>query len=99
MKNYIQEGRHITVISQENITSGQVYVDGALYGVATHSATKGGELTIRTDGVYKLTLPAGIKVGDEVFYKKDQPLAKTGDFKIGVVVSKDFEGYGAVLLK
>ena len=99
MKNYIQEGRHITLVSQENITSGQVYAEGALYGVATHSATKGGELTIRTDGIYKLTIPAGIKIGDEVFYKKGQPLSKQGDLKIGVVVSKDFEGYGAVLLR
>lgn len=99
MNNYIQEGKHITIIANENVTSGQLYVDGSLYGVALHSATKGDSLTIRTTGVYKLTLPAGIKFGEDVYHKKGQPLSKEGDLKIGVVVDTAFEGKGAVLLR
>ena len=99
MNNYIQEGKHITIVAKESVTSGQLYVDGSLFGIALHSATKDEALTIRTDGVYKLTLPAGIKVGEEVFYKKGQPLSKEGGLKIGIVVDTAFEGKGAVLLK
>ena len=99
MNNYIQEGKHITVTAKENVTSGQLYVDGSLYGIALHSANKDEALTIRTSGVYKLTLPAGIKVGEDVFYKRGQPLSKEGDLKIGVVIDPAFEGKGAVLLR
>lgn len=95
MKNYIQEGKHLTITSNEKISSGSLYVHGKIYGIAFHDATQGGELTIATEGVYRLELPKGFNVGEEVFFTKDKKLAKEGDLKIGVVVDDN----GAVLLR
>ena len=94
MKNYILEGKHITLKTKENISSGSLYVEGKLYGIAIHDATQGGEISIATKGVYRLELPKGFVTGDEVFYTKEKKLAKTGELKIGVVVDE-----GAVLLR
>lgn len=55
MKNYIQEGRMITVAAPiGGVASGDGVVIGALFGVATKTAASGETVTLATDGVFDL---------------------------------------------
>lgn len=55
MKNYIQEGRMITVAAPAGgVTSGDGVVIGSLFGVASKTAAAGETVTIATEGVFDL---------------------------------------------
>ena len=55
MKNYIQEGRLITITAATGgVTSGQGVLVGNLFGVAAKTATEGESVEIATVGVYEL---------------------------------------------
>ena len=98
MNNYLASGRHITVVSNRNIRSGEIYVDDALYGVACVDADAGEALTISTKGVFKIPLPGSLKAktGSPIKAKPDGSLSTTEGVTIGVVIDK---ASNAVLLK
>jgi predicted RecA/RadA family phage recombinase len=58
MKNFIQDGKTITVTAPAAVTSGQYVVVGAIRGVAAFDAASGDPVELATEGVF--TLP---KVG------------------------------------
>lgn len=92
MKNYIQEGRMITVAAPAGgVTSGDGVVIGALFGVATKTAAAGETLTIATEGVFDLPKLASavIAAGDTVAWDnsaKQVNVPGTGRYPIGTAI-------------
>jgi predicted RecA/RadA family phage recombinase len=92
MKNYIQEGRMITVAAPTGgVTSGDGVVIGALFGVSTKTAAAGETVTLATDGVFDLPkLPSAvIAAGDPVAWDdtaKEVNEPDTGRYPIGVAI-------------
>jgi predicted RecA/RadA family phage recombinase len=98
MKNYIQEGRMITVAAPTGgVTSGDGVLIGALFGVATKTAAAGETATIATTGVFdlpKLT-SAVIAAGDKVSWDdtaKQVNVPGTGRYPIGTATEAAGDG-------
>ena len=51
MKNYVQDGEHITVTAPANVTSGQGVLVGDIFGIASHDALSGAQVTLVRHGV------------------------------------------------
>jgi predicted RecA/RadA family phage recombinase len=70
MKNFVQEGKTITVTAPANVTSGQYVTVGAIRGVAAYSAASGEAVELVTEGVF--TLPKvsadNILAGDVLYW-------------------------------
>ena len=93
MKNYIQEGRMITVAAPTGgATSGDGVVIGALFEVASKTAAAGETVTLATTGVFDLPKKAGaaINAGDKLTWS-----VSDGAFIKGAGVTGDTLG-GAV---
>jgi len=74
MKNYVQEGRTITVAAPANVTSGQLVVVGSIVGVAAFDAESGADVEIVTQGVFdlpKVTTDV-IAQGDKLYWDSAQ---------------------------
>jgi|WetSurMetagenome_2_1015567.scaffolds.fasta_scaffold933004_2 predicted RecA/RadA family phage recombinase len=91
MKNHIQPGRTITVVSPAGgLLSGQPVVVGALFGISCYDAAAGLNAEIETEGVFALAKPNSVVTfaqGEPVFFDAATSLVKksaTGFFKIGV---------------
>ncbi|SRR5581483_4226116 len=103
MKNYIQEGRMITVAAPTGgVTSGDGVVVGALFGVATKTAAAGETVTIATTGVFDLPKLASavIAAGDAVAWDntaKQVNLPGSGRFPIGTAI--EAAGNGATIVR
>jgi predicted RecA/RadA family phage recombinase len=88
MKNYIQEGRMITVAAPAGgVTSG----DGVVFGVASKTAAAGETVTIATEGVFDLPKLASavIAAGDAVAWDNTAKLVNapaTGRYPIGIAI-------------
>jgi predicted RecA/RadA family phage recombinase len=54
MRNYVQPGETITLITPAGIRSGDVVQVGALIGVAAYDAPEGAEVEVSLVGVYDL---------------------------------------------
>ena len=54
MRNFINEGDTLDVVSSSNVTSGQLAIIGALVGVATTTALAGISFALKTTGVFEL---------------------------------------------
>lgn len=54
MKNYVQEGKFVTVIAPADVVSGQGLKVASLFGVVAKDAKSGEEVEVATDGVYEL---------------------------------------------
>jgi len=63
MKNYVQEGKTITVTAQAAVTSGQYVVVGAIRGVAAFDAASGDPVELATEGVFTLPKVAADNIG------------------------------------
>lgn len=71
MKNYVQEGCVLEVVSAAPVESGSVVSVGSLLGVAQTAAAEAGEtLTVSLKGVYELPKAAGVAItqGGKVYY-------------------------------
>lgn len=70
MKNYVQEGKTLTVTATAAVLSGDFVVVGAIRGVAAHDAASGERLEVVTEGVFTLPKVAAdeIAVGDNVYW-------------------------------
>jgi predicted RecA/RadA family phage recombinase len=103
MKNYIQEGRMITVAAPAGgVTSGDGVVIGALFGVASKTAAAGETVTIATKGVFELpklasaVIAAGAKVSwDDSAKQVNAP--GTGRYPIGTAI--EAAGNGATVVR
>jgi len=70
MKNYVQEGKILTVTAPAAVTSGQYVTVGSIRGVAAYDAAQGEPVEVATEGVFTLPKVAaeGIAVGDLLFW-------------------------------
>ncbi len=103
MKNYIQEGRIITVVTPVGgVTSGDAMVIGALFGVATKTAAAGETIAIATEGVFDLPKLASavIAAGDPVAWDeaaKQVNVPGAGRYPIGTAI--EAAGNGATIVR
>jgi predicted RecA/RadA family phage recombinase len=105
MKNYIQEGRMITVAAPVGgVTSGDGVVIGALFGVASKTAAAGETVTIVTEGVFDLpklasaVIAAGAKVSwDDAARQVNAP--GTGRYPIGTAIEAAGNGAATVRVR
>jgi len=80
MKNYVQEGKTITVTAPAAVTSGQLVVVGSIVGVAGFDAALGADVEVVTQGVFELPKIATdvINQGDKLYWDSGQAkLTKT----------------------
>ena len=70
MKNYVQEGKTITVTAPSAVASGQYVVVGAIRGVAAFDAAQGEPVEVATEGVFTLPKVAAdnVAVGDLLYW-------------------------------
>ena len=70
MKNYVQEGKTITVTAPAAVASGQFVTVGAIRGVAAFDAAQGEPVEVATEGVFTLPKVAAdnIGVGDLLYW-------------------------------
>jgi len=70
MKNFIQEGKSITVTAPAAVTSGQYVTVGAIRGVAAYDAAQGEPVELVTEGVFSLPKATAedIAAGDVVYW-------------------------------
>ena len=80
MKNYIQEGEILEVVTPSGgYTSGVLYFQGALFGVAVLTSTSGEYNQLKTEGVFELTKAASQAwaIGDPIHWDIANALAST----------------------
>lgn len=94
MKNFVQEGKTITVIAPATVTSGQLVVVGSIVGVAAFDAASGAAIEISTRGVFELPkVPTDvIAQGDKLYW--DSALSQLT--KTAGTGSKPLVGYAAL---
>src|SRR3989304_3266661 len=94
MKNFIQEGRTITVIAPAAVTSGQLVIVGSIVGVAACGPAAGAEVELTTQGIFELPkVPTDvIGQGDKLYW--DSALAQLT--KTAGTGSKPLVGYAAL---
>lgn len=70
MKNFVQEGKTITVTAPAAVTSGQLVVVGSIVGVAAFDAASGAEVEVTVEGVFELPKVATdvIAQGDKLYW-------------------------------
>jgi len=70
MKNYVQEGKTITVTAPAAVTSGQFITVGAIRGVAAFDAAQGEPVEVVSEGVFTLPKVAAdnIAAGDLLYW-------------------------------
>ena len=70
MKNYVQEGKTITVTAPAAVASGQYITVGAIRGVAAFDAAQGEPVELATEGVFTLPKVAAdnIAAGDLLYW-------------------------------
>src|SRR5579885_1983538 len=54
MKNFVQEGKTITVTAPADVISGQLVVVGSIVGVAAFTAASGADVEVTVEGVFEL---------------------------------------------
>lgn len=80
MKNFVQDGKTITVIAPAAVASGQLVVAGSIVGVAAFDAASGAEVEVTMEGVFELPKVATdvIAQGDKLYWDPSQAkLTKT----------------------
>jgi len=63
MKNYVMEGKTITVTAPSAVASGQFVTVGAIRGVAAFDAASGDPVELATEGVFTLPKVAADNIG------------------------------------
>lgn len=91
MKNFVQPGDSVTVVAAANVTSGSVVVMGQLFGIATHTALSGANLTLKLGSVFDLpkanAASMAMAVGANVFWDGTQATTSaTSNTRLGVAL-------------
>lgn len=92
MKNFIQEGRTLTVSAPRAVESGDGVLVGLLFGVAAFDSDSADEVEIDTVGVFDLAKATGAAwaVGDPIYWDDSAYNATrtaTGNVLIGVATA------------
>jgi len=104
MKNFIQEGKTITVTAPAAVASGQYITVGAIRGVAAFDAAQGEPVEVATEGVFTLPKVAAdnIAAGDLLYWTGTActKTAGTGSKPlVGVAVKPAGSGVATVAVK
>lgn len=89
MRNYIQDGKHITVEAASSVSSGEGYLVGKLFGVATNDAGTGDDLVIVTEGVFDLAKVSAQAwaVGNLIYWDDGNTRCTTVDTNVPIGVA------------
>lgn len=94
MKNFVQPGDSVTVVAASNVVSGAVVIMSQMFGVATHTALSGAEVTLKLGGVFDLAklnaASMSMAVGANVYWDAPNAVAvanATGNTRIGVALA------------
>jgi len=104
MKNYLQEGKTLTVTAPGAVVSGQYVTVGAIRGVAAYDAASGEPVEVTTEGVFSLPKATAedIAAGDVVYWNGTActKTAGTGSKPlVGVAVKAAGNGVTTVAVK
>ena len=104
MKNYIQDGASLDLTAPRNVTSGEGFIVGSLFAVASTTALSGAAVVGVTEGVFMLAKKSTtvFAVGDKVSWDNtnhwcDDP--GTGFYPIGAAVAAAGNGATTVMVK
>ena len=104
MHNYVSEGRNLDLTAPRALASGEGFVVGSIFAVASTTADSGAAVVGVTEGVLDIakkttaTFAAGAKVSwDDTNHYCDAPA--TGLFPIGVAVAAAGNGATTVRVK
>lgn len=99
MKNYVQDGKAITVTAPADVNSGEVVeVGDALIGFAVDGALSGDDVTILTEGVFSALVGAGVAAGDELEWDGTAFVALSSGVKVAVAVTAEASNVADVRL-
>ncbi|RVT84551.1 DUF2190 family protein [Rhodobacteraceae bacterium CCMM004] len=89
--NYVQRGENLTITGPA-ATGGEPVFEGAIVGVALHSALAGQPIDVATHGVWEMPKVAAdeIGTGDVIYWDDSVSLAtttETGNNELGVAVA------------
>lgn len=92
MKNYIQEGKMLTLTAPYDVLSGAGMLVGSVFGVAAFDALSGATVEAMTVGVFdiKKVSAQAWEVGDKIYWDnsaKNATTTSTGNTLIGVAVA------------
>lgn len=96
MKNYVSDGKAITVSAPATVAAGEPVVIGKLSGVAIGDATSGDDVTIITEGVVSLPCNASVASGDAVEWDGSECVDLSAGTQIGVAVTAESGGFADV---
>lgn len=104
MRNYIQPGVNLTLPAAADIKSGDVFILGAITGIAAGDALEDEMVDVVTSGVFSVDKVGAnaFNVGDPVFFASATKLATsvaTDNVKLGVAVKVAISGSAAVEVK
>jgi predicted RecA/RadA family phage recombinase len=92
MKNYIQPGTNLTLVTPENVLSGAGLLIGSIFGVAASDAVLGNNVDLVTEGVFELPKVSAqaMTLGAKVYWDSAAKLVTTvsaGNTSIGTAVA------------
>ena len=93
MKNFVSNGKAITLVAVSAAVAGEPVVIGSLFGVAVESAEIGEDVTVLTEGVFNMPAQASVSQGDAVEWLADVVDEVAAGTQIGVAVSDYVAGF------
>jgi len=92
MKNYVQDGRVITVPAPADLLSGAGAIVGSIFGVAQTDAKSGADVPLVVEGVFELPKVSAlaIAIGDKLYWdatNKQVNKTSSGNSLIGYATS------------
>ncbi len=104
MRNFVQSGNYLDLTAPRDLASGEGFIIGSIFAIASHAVASGAEVPGCTEGVFDLPKkPAAIfAVGDKVSWDDathqcDAP--GTGLYPVGVALAAAGTGEGIVRVK
>lgn len=104
MRNFVQEGRTLTIPAPAGgLFSGSMVKVGALFGVAAADAAEGDDVAVSVEGVFALPKAAAdaVALGDALHLSADGVLTRTGagNARVGYAAEPAAAGTVTVIVK
>jgi predicted RecA/RadA family phage recombinase len=104
MKNFVQNGRTLTLLAAAALLSGQAQLTGKIFGVAVADVAAGEEGEFETEGVFDLPILATdvVAVGAILYWDDANDRLTTtaaGATRVGVAVAAKANGVATVSIK
>lgn len=90
MKNYVNEGKTLTITAGSDLTSGDVVAVGSnLVGVAQGDAANGSECVLVLEGAFTLPAAIGVTAGDPVEWSGSSFETVSTGAQVGVALTSE----------